>query len=339
VSKHTIKIPPLPPGRRVSWTFELSAAAGAENGAKRTPRKRQRARPTVRKQQTSAPQRQPSPVPAPAQLSAAALSIEAPVVPATVPPAQSVAPVVTARVGQTPPAPTPRATQLGTLAVVGFAFLVVAVLALPGPSSPPGTGEDAADSQPGPAERPVDLFALSPRPAALPTAPIAPVEASASLARRAASAPSKQTLAEKPEKNRIAESTKSVAPIAAAAPVADMTAAAAKLPESNAIAPAASASTSIGTGGTLPVTITGCLEVSVDQDEFRLTDTEGVDAPRSRSWRSGFLKKRSAPVALVGPSDRLALQTQVGRRVAATGLLSSHDLKVSALRVVGASCN
>jgi hypothetical protein len=96
---------------------------------------------------------------------------------------------------------------------------------------------------------------------------------------------------------------------------------------------------SAGAGETAPVTITGCLEVSVDHDEFRLTDTEGVGAPRSRNWRTGFLKKRSAPVALVEPPDRLALQTHVGRRVAATGLLTSHDLKVSALRVVGSSCN
>jgi hypothetical protein len=87
------------------------------------------------------------------------------------------------------------------------------------------------------------------------------------------------------------------------------------------------------------VTITGCLEISVDQDAFRLTDTEGADAPRARSWRTGFLKKRSSPIALVEPVDRLALQTQVGRRVAATGLLTSHDLKVSALRVVSPSCN
>jgi hypothetical protein len=87
------------------------------------------------------------------------------------------------------------------------------------------------------------------------------------------------------------------------------------------------------------VTITGCLEVSVDQDDFRLTDTEGANAPRSRSWRTGFLRKRSAPVALIEPPDRLALQTHVGRRVAATGLLTSHDLKVSTLRVVGPSCN
>ena len=42
------------------------------------------------------------------------------------------------------------------------------------------------------------------------------------------------------------------------------------------------------------VTITGCLEVSTSGDTFRLTDTEGVDAPKSRSWRSGFFKKRGA---------------------------------------------
>jgi hypothetical protein len=319
VSKHTIKIPPLPPGRRVSWTFEVSAAASAENGAraKKTPRKRQRARPAVRKKRT--------------------VAAEAPAVPATASPAQSVVPVVIARVGQTPQTPVRRTTQLGTLAVAGVALLVVAVLALPGNPPAPGTDNDAANSQPGPAEQPVDLFALSPRPAALPRAAIAPVEASASLARRAASAPS--TLAEKPEKNRIVESTKSAAPIAAVAPVAAMPETAAKPAEAEAIAPPAPTSVAIGTGGALPVTITGCLEVSVGQDEFRLTDTEGGDAPRSRSWRTGFLKKRSAPVALVEPSDRLALQTHVGRRVAATGLLSSHDLKVSAVRVVGASCN
>ena len=345
MSKHTIKIPPLPPGRSVSWTFEVSAARGAENGAraKKAPRKRQGARTTVRKKRTSASESQSSP--APAQLAAVEApaqpaAVEAPTVPAPAAAAEPVVPVVMARVGPPPPASAQRPSQLPTLAVVGAAFLVVTLLALPRTPSPRGTDDEVAGSQPGPADRPIDLFALSPRPAALPTAPTAPVEASATLARRAAaSAPSKQTLAEKPEKNRSAESTKSGASIAAAAPVADVTAAAAKLPEPEAIAPPAPAPVALGTVGALPVTITGCLEVSVDQDEFRLTDTEGVDAPRSRSWRTGFLRKRSAPVALIEPANRQALQTQVGRRVAATGLLSNHDLKLSALRVVGASCN
>ena len=88
-----------------------------------------------------------------------------------------------------------------------------------------------------------------------------------------------------------------------------------------------------------PVTITGCLEVSTDGDTFRLSDIEGADAPKSRSWRTGFFKKRPAPVILAEPVDRQALTANVGHRVAATGQLASRELKVSSLRVVGSSCN
>jgi hypothetical protein len=88
-----------------------------------------------------------------------------------------------------------------------------------------------------------------------------------------------------------------------------------------------------------PVTITGCLEVSVNADEFRLTDTQGFDAPKSRSWKSGFIKKHSAPVMLVDVADAHAAQAQVGKRVAATGHLAGNELRVSSLRVVGPSCD
>jgi len=87
------------------------------------------------------------------------------------------------------------------------------------------------------------------------------------------------------------------------------------------------------------VTITGCLEASVKEDRFRLTDTDGVEAPKSRSWRSGFLKKQSTPVALVDPPNPHGLRTQIGQRVAATGVLTSHDLQVTSLRAVGARCD
>jgi hypothetical protein len=86
------------------------------------------------------------------------------------------------------------------------------------------------------------------------------------------------------------------------------------------------------------VTLTGCLEMSTDQQDFRLTDTEGADAPKSRSWHSGFLQKRSVPVALEAPGS-FALKGDVGRRVAATGVLSGRALTVRSLRVVGASCD
>ena len=88
-----------------------------------------------------------------------------------------------------------------------------------------------------------------------------------------------------------------------------------------------------------PVTITGCLEMSTSGDEFRLAETEGADAPTSRNWRMGFLKKRTTPVALVEAPDGPPLKASVGKRVEATGLLASRQLTVSRLRVVGDSCD
>ena len=143
----------------------------------------------------------------------------------------------------------------------------------------------------------------------------------------AAVSPVKKTVAPKPQTSRPAVSAKAAGAGAAAATPA--------LPEpsrSVALAPAEVA-------GPPPVTITGCLEMSVDETEFRLTDTDGVEAPKSRSWRSGFLKKHSAPIALVELPDAHGLQAQVGKRVAATGLLTSRSLKVSALRVLTSSCS
>lgn len=100
------------------------------------------------------------------------------------------------------------------------------------------------------------------------------------------------------------------------------------------------AAPSSGSGASLSsVTITGCLEISTDGNEFRLADTDGPDAPKSRSWRTGFLRKRTAPVALVGAPDPLALKKSVGKRVAATGLLTGRELLVGSLRVVGPFCN
>ena len=105
-------------------------------------------------------------------------------------------------------------------------------------------------------------------------------------------------------------------------------------PESTTAVPAPAA-VSTDKVGLPPVTITGCLEVSVGEDEFRLTDTDGADAPKWRSWRTGFLRKRSDPVALVELPDQQALHAQVGKRIAAKGLLTSRELKVNSLRVVG----
>jgi hypothetical protein len=86
-----------------------------------------------------------------------------------------------------------------------------------------------------------------------------------------------------------------------------------------------------------PVTITGCLEMA--RGSFRLKDTSGADAPRSRSWKSGFLKKRSSQIELVDDANTLRLPTYVGQRVVATGTLADGEMRARSLKRVAASCD
>ena len=85
-----------------------------------------------------------------------------------------------------------------------------------------------------------------------------------------------------------------------------------------------------------PSTVQGCLES--DGSTYRLKDVSGLDAPKARSWRTGFLMKRSSSVELVDTTGRLKLGDHVGARVAATGLLADRELRATALRTVAASC-
>jgi hypothetical protein len=99
------------------------------------------------------------------------------------------------------------------------------------------------------------------------------------------------------------------------------------------------AATTTADAGSPAVTISGCLEATVDGDEFRLTETEGADAPKSRGWRSGFLTKRSAPVELTNLSDAARLREYVGHRVAVTGFLADRKLRVRSFQAAGTSCD
>jgi hypothetical protein len=176
----------------------------------------------------------------------------------------------------------------------------------------------------------VEPVPSTPEPSVTPVAPAA--VAAPVVIERPKKAPTVKTTV-RPAKSRVAAAAKSPTPIAAPAIVrvtarGDAAAIAGQAPP-----------VSIVSAGPAPVTLTGCLEVTVDRDEFRLSDTDGVDAPKSRSWRTGFLKKRPTPVALVEPPDPHGLQIQVGKRVAATGQLIDRELKVSSVRVVSPSCD
>lgn len=83
-------------------------------------------------------------------------------------------------------------------------------------------------------------------------------------------------------------------------------------------------------------TVVGCLEG--EGVAFRLTDTTGADAPRARSWKSGFLKKGASPVKLVGSSNALNLAGNVGRRVSVTGTLANREMEAHSMHRVAGSC-
>ena len=90
-------------------------------------------------------------------------------------------------------------------------------------------------------------------------------------------------------------------------------------------------------GRTAPVTIFGCLQRS--DTTFRLTDTDGVDAPKSRSWKTGFLKKGAASIQVTDPGNRLHLASHVGQRLSVTGTLVEREMQVRSIRRISASCD
>jgi len=82
-------------------------------------------------------------------------------------------------------------------------------------------------------------------------------------------------------------------------------------------------------------TITGCLEQQGDR--FRLKDANGADAPTSRSWKFGFLKRGPDPIDLVDAGTITAVH--VGTRIRVTGILTDHQMHVRSLSRVADSCN
>lgn len=85
-----------------------------------------------------------------------------------------------------------------------------------------------------------------------------------------------------------------------------------------------------------PVTVTGCLEH--DDAAFRLTETSGKQAPKSRSWKTGFITKRNSDLEVVDASKKLKLKDHVGHRVAMTGSVRDGEMRAQSMRHLAASC-
>jgi hypothetical protein len=105
--------------------------------------------------------------------------------------------------------------------------------------------------------------------------------------------------------------------------------------EAEAPAPASPAQASDEAAAAVPATITGCL--AREENSFWLKNVSGADAPKARSWKSGFLRRKSSNVELVDRGNGNRLAAYVGRRIETNGVLLDHEMRVKSLRVLG-SC-
>ena len=111
------------------------------------------------------------------------------------------------------------------------------------------------------------------------------------------------------------------APATAAAPMLESRAVAAKQDEEQSVA----------------TTLTGCLVH--DDDMFQLKDTDGAHAPKARSWKSGFIKRGSAKVVVLDPTNRLKLAGHVGRRVSVSGTLTEREIDARWINATSERCD
>jgi hypothetical protein len=84
------------------------------------------------------------------------------------------------------------------------------------------------------------------------------------------------------------------------------------------------------------VTVSGCLER--DDAAYRLRDTNGAQAPKERSWRTGFMRKRNSDLDIVDASKKLKLRDHVGHRVSLTGTVLEGEMRAASMRHLAASC-
>ena len=85
------------------------------------------------------------------------------------------------------------------------------------------------------------------------------------------------------------------------------------------------------------ITLTGCLEA--DGRKYMLTDLEGAQAPKGRSWKTAFVTKRSKDVQ-VTPSSSVKLGDHLGHKVSVVGVRNGDThLQARSIKQLAASCS
>ncbi len=88
---------------------------------------------------------------------------------------------------------------------------------------------------------------------------------------------------------------------------------------------------------TTSVTLTGCLRA--DGNKFVLTHLQGEQAPKGRSWKTGFVKKTTRDIEVVSAASGPKLKDQVGHQVTLTGVKDSDThVQARSIKRLGASC-
>ncbi len=85
------------------------------------------------------------------------------------------------------------------------------------------------------------------------------------------------------------------------------------------------------------VTYVGCLRSEHGQ-KFMLTDIGGKNAPKARSWKTGFITKRSVDVEVVGTKG-LKLKDHVNHTVQITGHKNGNHVNAESMKMIGATCS
>ena len=85
------------------------------------------------------------------------------------------------------------------------------------------------------------------------------------------------------------------------------------------------------------ITISGCLEER--GDAFRLKDTAGADAPKSRSWKTLGMTKHQSSLTLVDTTKKLKLGSHVGERVSVTGTLTDREMQLKSMKPLSTNCD
>lgn len=86
------------------------------------------------------------------------------------------------------------------------------------------------------------------------------------------------------------------------------------------------------------ITLTGCLEA--DGRKFMLTDLEGSQAPKGRSWKTGFITKRTKDVEVVGSSSSVKLGDHLGHKVSVVGVKDGDThLRARSIKQLATSCS